>query len=248
MTQACLPDAARLQRAVEATWPPARTWRGGPWTYRDGAGGGKRVSAATADAPAEDDDVARALSAFHDRGEVALFQVRQGEAALDALLDRAGLAVIDPVTLYVTRLAPPDGPASRGGPPAAIAPGDAPLPAQRALWARCGIGPQRVAVMARVRGPAACLSLPAAAPPAAVLFAACDGSVAMVHALEVVAGRRRQGLGRALMQAAATWAAAQGARHLGLAVLTSNAPARALYASLGMTAVGQYHYRMEALR
>jgi ribosomal protein S18 acetylase RimI-like enzyme len=36
-----------LAEVMEATWPPARRWALGPVTLRDGAGGGKRVSAAS---------------------------------------------------------------------------------------------------------------------------------------------------------------------------------------------------------
>ena len=40
---------AELYATLEATWPPAARRRVGPWTIRDGQGGGKRVSAATAE-------------------------------------------------------------------------------------------------------------------------------------------------------------------------------------------------------
>ena len=48
-----------LEAALEATWPPARAWTVGPWRIRDGAGGGKRVSAATIRNP--DADIAVAI-------------------------------------------------------------------------------------------------------------------------------------------------------------------------------------------
>ena len=41
---------ATLQAAMDATWPAAAMHRAGPWMLRNGAGGGKRVSAATAEA------------------------------------------------------------------------------------------------------------------------------------------------------------------------------------------------------
>jgi N-acetylglutamate synthase len=44
---------------LEATWPPAARHRAGPWVLRDGAGGGKRVSAATAEGPVTAADLAR---------------------------------------------------------------------------------------------------------------------------------------------------------------------------------------------
>jgi ribosomal protein S18 acetylase RimI-like enzyme len=49
-----------------------------------------------------------------------------------------------------------------------------------------------------------------------------------------------------MMQHAATWAGRNGATHLALAVTRANAGANALYSSLGMEVVGQYHYRMAA--
>ncbi|NJS39630.1 MAG: GNAT family N-acetyltransferase, partial [Rhodobacteraceae bacterium] len=35
-----------IAAVMEATWPPAHHWQAGPFLMRDGAGGGKRVSAA----------------------------------------------------------------------------------------------------------------------------------------------------------------------------------------------------------
>ena len=67
----------------------------------------------------------------------------------------------------------------------------------------------------------------------------------MLHALEVRPGLRRRGVGATLLQAAANWAADQGASRLSLVVTRRNAAARALYARLGMGVVGQYHYRMK---
>jgi ribosomal protein S18 acetylase RimI-like enzyme len=67
----------------------------------------------------------------------------------------------------------------------------------------------------------------------------------MLHALEVRPASRRLGLGGRLVQAAAVWAAGQGATRLSLVVTRQNAAACALYARLGMDVVGQYHYRMK---
>ncbi len=48
-----------------------------------------------------------------------------------------------------------------------------------------------------------------------------------------------------MIAAAAAWAAEQGADTVALVVTEANAPARALYSSLGMAPVGQYHYRLK---
>jgi GNAT superfamily N-acetyltransferase len=66
----------------------------------------------------------------------------------------------------------------------------------------------------------------------------------MVHALVVAAEHRRQGVAGAMMIRAARWARAQGCRTLALAVVASNAPARALFGGLGLNPVADYHYRV----
>jgi GNAT superfamily N-acetyltransferase len=67
----------------------------------------------------------------------------------------------------------------------------------------------------------------------------------MIHAVEVRPSLRRRGAGRQILAAAAQWAAEQGADRLALAVTQANSAARALYASLGMQPVGEYHYRIK---
>ena len=65
----------------------------------------------------------------------------------------------------------------------------------------------------------------------------------MLHALEVTPALRRMGSAAAMVRRAAYWAGEQGATRLSLVVTSANLPARALYASLGLQGVGQYHYR-----
>jgi len=69
------------------------------------------------------------------------------------------------------------------------------------------------------------------------------GTAAMLHALGVLPAARRRGLAAHMPRAAARWAAARGAAMLDVLVARDNAPARALYASLGFEPVGQYRYR-----
>ncbi len=98
--------------------------------------------------------------------------------------------------------------------------------------------------------------LGAGARPQDVLVAVADGAVAgyvqlgrptplpsnrhvlAVEGLAVDPARRRLGLGRLLVVAAAAEAAARGARRLTLRVLAPNAGARALYASCGFVVEG----------
>lgn len=226
-----------LAEVMEATWPPAARRQLGPFILRDGAGGGKRVSAASLEGrfSATDIDALEATMAE------PLMMLRAGDVDLDAALDARGWRVVDPVVAYAAPIAMltaelPFLTAFAHWPPLEIA---------RSVWEEGGIGASRIAVMDRVPGPKAAVLGRIDDRSAGVAFVACHGRDAMVHALEVRASHRRQGLGRQLLHAAANWAAAQGALTLSLVVTRQNAAARALYARLGMEVVGEYHYRMK---
>lgn len=62
----------------------------------------------------------------------------------------------------------------------------------------------------------------------------------------VAAAWRGRGIGRRLVEGLLGWAAAQGHGEALLQVLADNAPARALYASLGFVDAYPYHYRIKA--
>jgi GNAT superfamily N-acetyltransferase len=225
-----------IAAVMEATWPPARTWRKGPFTFRDGAGGGKRVAAASCEG-----DWAEADLAMLEEMAEPLALIRPGDSALDAALDRRGWQIVDPVVIY----AAPVDTLRADLPPLAAFPHWPPLAIARGIWDEGGIGPARIAVMDRV--PAAKVAILArdGDRPAGVAFVACHGTAAMLHALEVRPPHRRRGIGETLLRAAAIWAASEGADRLSLAVTERNSAARALYARLGMQVVGQYHYRVK---
>ena len=237
-----MPDIETLYGVVEATWPAASTATLGPWTLREGAGGGKRVSAATARRPVNSGDLPAAENAMRAMGQVPLFMLRAGEGALDALLATEGYAVIDPVNIWACPIAtlgaapPPHLTAYSLWEPMAI---------QRDIWAAGGIGPGRWAVMERSTCPKTSLFGRDTNRPAATGFVAIHDGIAMVHALEVLAAHRRRSLGRHLMIEAALWAARQGASHVSVICTRANQGANALYASLGLTLVGEYHYRIQ---
>ena len=232
------PRPPALAHAFEATWPPAGTRRVGPALLRDGAGGGARVSAATMEGSWREPDIDAAEAAM----ERPLWRVRAGEGALDAALAARGRVVRDPTRLWwaeAERLAPEAPPRMTGF---AVWP---PIAMVREIWARGGIGPARLAVMARVEGPRTAHLARVSDRPAGVAFTAVAGEVAMVHAIEVAPAMRRRGAGLALLRHAAWWARGQGARHLALAVTEANGPANALYARAGMTPAPGYHYRAQ---
>ena len=225
--------------ALEATWPPKARRAQPPFVIREGAGGGSRVSAATATGSAGGEDVARAEAAMRALGQTPLFRILEGEAALDTLLETQGYRVLDPTRGYVAEAAS----IASALPRLAAIPCEAPLAIQREIWAPGGVGPARLAVMARAEGPKTYLLGRQDDRPAGTAFVALHGDLAMLHALEVRETHRRQGVGRALTIGAANWALARGATRLGLLVTEANAPANALYSSLGMRAAPGYHYR-----
>ena len=226
--------------AMEATWPPAAATRSGAWLLRDGKGGGKRVSAATLAGVFDPNTIANAEDAMHGAGMQPLFQLGPEDAALDAALAARGYKLIDPVVIYSCKLSEI---AQTAPPPMTTFPHWPPLGIAVDLWVEGGVGPARLDVMQRVLGPKTAILARSADRAAGVAFVAIHGVFAMLHALEVTPVLRRKGAARHILQAAAHWARLQGATDLGLAVTAANAPARALYASFGMQAVGQYHYR-----
>ena len=232
--------AARLATVIEATWPPLHRHRLGPWTIRDGAGGGKRVSAASAETLVSEADLPQAEAAMRALGQPPLFLIRLWDSGLDAMLAARDYQKIDPVLAYAA-------PVDRFGPPPTMTsfPHWPPMAIARSLWEEAGIGPARLAVMDRAKGPKTAVIARARDRAAGVAFVALDGDIAMLHGLEITPDQRRQGCAAIILRAAAAWARDQGATVLCLVVTEANAAARALYVSAGMEVVGRYHYRQE---
>lgn len=230
-----------LFAVMEATWPAASMQQVGPWLIREGQGGGKRVSAATALPGWQPDDIAQAEAAMTALHQPALFLIRGGEDALDTALAARGYGIVDPVVAYAAPVAAlaqsPDHMATfPHWPPMAIA---------ADLWAEGGIGPARLAVMQRAAEPKTVILGRAGDRASGAAFVAIHQGTAMLHALEVTPAQRRQGSAHNILRAAAIWAQENGAETLSLVVTSANAAARRLYASFGMQLVGNYHYRQK---
>ncbi len=235
-----MPGVQHLYSVIEGTWPPASQTRDGPWIIRDGQGGGQRVSAATAVGRVTLDDLPAAEAAMRALGQPQLFQIRDGDAEVDTMLEAAGYPIVDPVNIYV---APLSELTTELPPRVTTFTIWEPLSIMRDIWAEGGIGPARVDVMARARGPKTGLFGRSNNRPAAAGFVAIHDRIAMVHALEVLERHRRESMGRNLMRQAAFWAADHGATHMSVICTQANGAANALYSSMGYTLVGQYHYR-----
>lgn len=229
-----------VQTLAEATWPPAATTQTGPWLIRDGRGGGQRVSAASPCGDWGPADIPAAETAMQALGQSALFVIWPEDAALDAALAERGYKRHDPVVVYEIDCAALADPAP---PFLTTFPHWPPLGIARDIWAEGGIGPARIAVMDRVKTPKTAILGRTGDRAAGTAFVATNGDCAMLHALEVSPALRRQGTAHNILRAAARWSLDHGAARLLLLVTEANKNARSLYASLGFSPVGHYHYR-----
>jgi len=225
--------------AIDATWAPQSQIVQDNWCIRVGAGGGQRVSAATA--LHADADIAVMSAAQRQLGQTPLVMVRGGEDALDARLAEAEFVKHDPV--QVLCIDPKAWPRAQDD-AFKTTRNEHPLAIQEEIWAQDGIGPERLAVMARVDVPKCYLLGRDGDTPAGVAFVAVDGRVAMLHAFYVSKNAQGKGVGSRMMRDAADWAIAQGATALAVLVRDATPQARALYVKRGMEQVTRYHYRV----
>ena len=239
-------DHAPPWAVVDATWPPAAKHVLGPWTIRQGLGGGKRVSAASAEQSVGSDEIDAAQAAMKDLDQPALFAIRDraqtSQQSLDDQLTARGYECVDPTNFYSAPVAVI---ATDRPPRVSMFSVWEPLEIQREIWASGGIGPARQIIMQRAQGPKTSLLMRWDDHPAGTGFVAIFGSVAMVHALEILPHQRRKGVARWAMRQAAVWAQSQGATTITVLCTQENTAANELYGSLGMQLVGQYHYRMK---
>ena len=235
--------AADLFEVIDATWPAARLHEVGGFVLREGAGGGKRVSAASLrDAAAFDTaDLPRVEAAHRALGQPPLFMIRAGDDRLDAELEACGYVIVDPVTIYEGPLA-----SFTATPIPPITAFDIwpPLAIMDEIWLDGHIGPARRAVMDRADCAKTGLLGRIDDRAAGVGYVGLHAGVAMIHALHVLPEWRRRGLAGYMLQQAGFWAEAQGARAMTLVVTCANLGAIKLYESFGMQKMGQYHYRL----
>lgn len=231
-----------LYDVIDGTWPAKRRFDDGPWRFREGDGGGKRVSATSALSEVGEADIDAAEIVMRDMGQERLFMLRAGDDALDARLSARGYALVDPVKVYACDTALLTDVAI---PRVTIFTIWEPLAIMAEIWAQGGVGPARLRVMDRAAGPKTALLCRMDEKPGGVAFVAMQDNVAMVHAVETLPRQRRKGVARWIMRGAAFWAAEQGADTLAVICTDANEAANALYASLGFGVVGHYHYRVK---
>ncbi|MEJ6405050.1 GNAT family N-acetyltransferase [Yoonia sp. 2307UL14-13] len=235
-----LPSAQKLYAVIDGTWPASAKQALGPWTIRLDDSGSSRVSSATAELPITSADIPMAEEAMREAGQAPLFMIREGEEALDAHLADLGYVIKDPVNMFAAPLADI---ATQKPPPVTAFQSWPPLTVQNEIWADGGLSMGRMDIMDRARPPKTTFLGRMDDKPAGTVYVGIAADCAMIHALEIRSEHRRAGLAKHLTHAAAFWALDQGAKFLTLVTTKENTAANALYTSLGMTIVGEYHYR-----
>ncbi len=236
-------DAALLQ-AFETSWPAAEYRDAGGYRIGRGLGGGGRISSARPlqgqdAASTSPEGIAAAVATHEGWDQTPLFRLWDGDADHARALSDAGLSARNPTLVMASPLAPlTDTPT----PLLTVFQIWPPLAVLAEIWQAGAITPARQAAMHRVNLPATTLLGRMDDHASAAAFAAVDGDVAMIHALEVEPRMRGRGLGGWMIREAAFWAQAQGATRLALAVTEANAPAVGLYRKLGFETVGRYSY------
>ncbi|MEL7301328.1 MAG: GNAT family N-acetyltransferase [Pseudomonadota bacterium] len=237
MTPPSLPEIAA---AVWATWPGEAVTATPAFALRRSADDSRRSRAATRNRPVSDAEIADAAETMRGWGQPAMFWVPSDQAEFGAQLAALGYADHDHSVYYG---APVEVLAARTPPRTATFEIWEPLAIMADIWAATGTSHARQEVMARATCAKTAILGRVDNAPGGAAYVGAHGGVAMVHAVGTLPQHRRKGLGAQMMAQAAIWAARQGATWITLAVGAGNATARALYASLGMAPVGEYHYR-----
>lgn len=239
-----MPDPATLDRLADRGWPALEQESLGGWTLRASSGVTNRANSVLTAGPVPDAGAAvdAAERWYAARSLPAVFQVSPASPPeLRDLLAACGYREHSRTDILI---------ADRAGVPSqapdgtriAAAPDEAWLDAWWSVDGRGGDAERAVAARILTGGPALYASAGDPAAPDAVARLALVGEWGGLYAVATRPEARRRGLARALAGALASAAAEHGVQRLWLQVLTDNAAAHALYASLGFRPASSYAY------
>ena len=236
------PYIFEIHEVIEHTWPAYSNCKHGPWTLREGLGGGKRVSATTLDGFHESPNIKDAEEGMRAFGQNPIFMIREGDDDLDRNLATEGYEITDRANIYTV---PIEKFAKKDPPRLSVFEIWEPLQIQNEIWREVGIDANRTAVMHRAKGPKTSFFLRWENRPAGTAFIAIHNNTAMVHVLGILPRQQRKGVGTLAMYQAVNWAKSFGAHTLSVICTKENLGANALFASIHMQLVGGYHYRIK---
>lgn len=233
------------ERAAVRAWPAGETRDVDGWLWRYSGGGSQRANSVSA-LHYRGMDVERTIDEIENlygaRGAPVRFQVGfplSEPEDLDARLAARDYVIHDPVTTLVKAVesvAMPDDVVLGGSPSES--------------WLQVylsNVTPDRrpfaAAILARVPAPCVFAEVIRGRETLATALGVLHEGAVIAECVGTAASARRQGAASAVMSALEAWGSAQGARTIGLQAVTTNTPAQGLYAALGYTAAGTYHYR-----
>ena len=234
--------SSKIHEVIDNTWPAYGRVKHGPWTLREGLGGGKRVSATTLDGFDKAPNITEAEDGMRAFDQTPIFMIREGDDDLDRNLARKGYEITGRSNIYT---APIKKFTKKDPPRLSVFEIWEPLQIQNDIWRKAGIDTTRIAVMHRTKGPKTSFFLRWGNRPAGSAFIGIHNNIAMLHALEILPQQRGKGVGTLAMYQAFNWAKSFDAHTLSVICTTENLAANALYASLHMQLVGGYHYRIK---
>ena len=234
-----------IEGAAVRAWPAGETRDVDGWLWRYSGGGSQRANSVSAlhyrgsDVERTIDEIERL---YGERGAPVRFQVGfplSEPEDLDARLGARGYVIHDPVSTLVKPIEPVTMPED-------VLLSDTPS----ADWLKVylsNISPDRrpfaEAILARVPAPCVFAEARRQGEAIATALGVLHESAVIAECVGTSGAARRQGAASAVMRALEAWGRSQGARTIGLQAVTTNLPAQRLYAALGYTAAGTYHYR-----
>lgn len=242
-----LPDIEAIERAGLQAWPGIEEKWDGSWVRRAAGGYTKRANSVQCLDPDDFEDAdLRVISActwMIIRQVKPVFRITPlAPYELSATLEESGWQKIGDSHVYAMALGEYE-----ADPHAAfLSLGD-----ERFLAAQQKLQNYDTATMQGLQNLTAAIKVPATGvvltrdgeAVAAAIMAVADGIVITGNVV-TDSTRRRQGLGRAMMNSGLAWASRQGAHAAALNVEAGNTAALGLYSSLGYTQQYDYHYRI----
>lgn len=244
-----------LHRAVDnaslAAWPAFEEVVQDGWLLRFSQGFSKRCNSVTA-REAGNLELGRKIQEcdrwYRTRSRPPIFRLTpfSAPAGLDGALEQRGYSVFEPTLVEGLDLTG-GGWSRRGAVPDELR--FLPLPEWvRTYHALAGAGGDQVAaheqVLGSIRSPRALAVLTDGDGPMACGLGVLDGGLFGLFDFVTAPDRRRQGLGRRLLEALLAWGRERGAESAYLQVVRTNAPARSLYEGAGFRRLYEYWYRV----
>ncbi len=234
-----------IERAAVRAWPAQEIRNVDGWLWRYSGGGSQRANSVSA-LFYEGDDVEYSIDKverlYREHKAPTRFQVGfplSQPDELDARLAARGYVIHDPVTTLIKPVVPVDVPAD-------VVLRETPSEGWMSVYLS-NVSPDRrpfaADILARVPGPRVFAEVVRGGAVLATALGVFFENTVIAECVGTAAAARRQGAAAAVMRALEAWAGERSAHTIGLQAVTTNAPAQGLYAALGYTPAGTYHYR-----